>query len=243
MKNQYNRIQKIVQEYFALVRKLMTGQGRVSERVLKKLKLDGKKIQGLIPRMARYGASLFPDGDAKKMAADLKRRVEAAQVRTDLALNNLQNKMLQAAQSALQNAAMAGAAMLGAAAFADAARALRDRRRDFSSDWTRTAKTEMHNAKEDGAGTALFAYPDGDNTRVWKRCQPTACVRCRAAYQNPDGTPRIFTIGELRQNGTNAGRKPAEWLPVIGCMHPFCQCTLELLLSGTLMQKLKEAER
>lgn len=230
MNAEYKRIKKIIDDYFRLVRKLMTGEGTVPEHVLKRLKLQGKRIQGLIPRAAKYGASLFPGGSQKTVERDLKAQIGAAQTRVDLAIDHLKTKTLQDAQSALQNALVAAAgAAAGAGVFALVAGALRRRRQETASDWSRTAKTEMHNAKEAGASSSIMAYPDGDQTLVYKVCQSTACSRCVEAYQNPDGSPRIFTIGELRRNGTNAGRKPGEWLPVLGCMHPHCQCTLQVV--------------
>lgn len=225
MKKEYDRVRKIIDDYFRLIRRVMTGEGSVPSYVLKRLKLQEKKIQGLMPQAMEYGKSLFPDGKGRANAASWKKQLEGAQIRTDLALDNLRTKMLQT----VQNALFAGAgAAAGAAVFAAAAGALRNRRQQFTSDWSRTAQTEMHNAKESGASLALSTYVSGDDTKVYKICQPDACDRCIAAYQNADGSPKIFTLGELRRNGSNEGRKAAEWLPVIGCLHPHCKCTLEL---------------
>lgn len=221
MKDEYRRIRKIVDDYLRLVRRLLTGEGTVPKYVLQRLKLKGKKIEGLLPRMVRHGAARFPDGDAAAAEKNMREQVEAARIRVNLAIDSLRTRTLQTAQSA-----MAGAA--GAALFVLAALALRRRREEFASDWSRTAQTEMHNAADSGSAAALYAYPDGDLTRVYKLCRADACTRCTEAYQNPDGTPKIFTIGELRANGTNVGRKPSEWKPVIGCMHPYCKCTLHL---------------
>lgn len=226
VKDDYEKVRKQVDDYFRLVRKLLTGDGEVPEHVLRRLKLQGNKIRGLIPGMGRLGASKFPDADRRKLERDLREQMDAAKIRTDLAMENLRTKVLAAAQSAI--AASVGIAA-GAAVFNAAADAVRRRRQEFRSDWNRTVKTEMQTAKEQGASSALMAYPDGDRTKVCKVCRADACAQCIAAYQNPDGTPKVFTIGELRANGTNAGRKAAEWLPVIGCMHPHCQCSLHIV--------------
>lgn len=224
MKQEYTKFKKIIDDYFRLVRRLMTGQGTVPEHVLRRLKLEGRKLEGLIPKMAQYGASRFSGGDPKQTAINLKQQIEAAQIRVDLALDTLQTKTLQTVQDTLATSAGIGA---GAALGMLIAQAIRNRRQELRNDWTRTAKTQMHNAADSGASAAVSAYPNGDATLVYKSCQPDACDRCVAAYQNPDGTPKIFTIGELRANGSNAGRNIADWKPVIGCMHPHCKCSLQ----------------
>ena len=55
-----------------------------------------------------------------------------------------------------------------------------------------------------------------------------ACKHCIKAYLTGgiDSEPKIFKLSELRANGTNIGKKPEAWLPVIGGMHPHCRCTL-----------------
>lgn len=225
VKDEYRKIKRIIDDYFQLIKKLMTGEGTVPDYVLHRLRMQGLKVKGLIPRIARYGASLFPDGDAKVRARELKKQIELAQLQAGLALDHVKTKMLETSRDALAGAAAAAA---GVVLFTMIAQRLRERRREFESDWSRTAKTGMHDAKQQGSAAALVSYPNGEDTRVYKLCQPDACERCVKAYQNPDGTPKIFTVGELRRNGSNAGRKADQWLPVIGCMHPHCQCTLHL---------------
>ena len=53
------------------------------------------------------------------------------------------------------------------------------------------------------------------------------CSNCRKAYLNSDGTPRLFRLSELEANGTNIGRKVADWKPTLGQLHPSCRCLLQ----------------
>lgn len=237
IKDDYNRIAKIADDYLALVRRTLTGTGDVPRYVLEKLKIDGGKVKGLLPVLAKHGASLYPNGEAGRRERLLKQQVEEAQIRVNLALDDKRTKLMQTVQSTLQNAAgiaagTAGAAlgaMAGAALFRMVADALRRTKQKQTNELARAVKTEMHEAKEGGKVSALMACPNGSETRVIKICAQNACQRCKAAYENPDGSPKIFTIGELRANGTNAGKSPGEWEAVVGCMHPYCQCRLEIL--------------
>ena len=53
---------------------------------------------------------------------------------------------------------------------------------------------------------------------------PDACKHCQRLFLNSEGYPIIFTAEELEENGTNKGRKSAEWRPTLGAMHPHCKC-------------------
>lgn len=71
----------------------------------------------------------------------------------------------------------------------------------------------------------------GEDKLVYKMPLPGACKYCIAAYliNGVGSRPRIFKISELVANGDNIGRKPVDWLPVLGAMHPSCRCTLHYL--------------
>jgi hypothetical protein len=59
---------------------------------------------------------------------------------------------------------------------------------------------------------------------VAKLPYPDACGACLAAYTTDGVTPRVFTLDELRANGSNAGRKAAERRPTLEAFHPRCTC-------------------
>jgi len=58
------------------------------------------------------------------------------------------------------------------------------------------------------------------------------CPHCRRLYLKPDGTPKVFSMKQLLSNGTNYGRKTADWKPVVGATHPNCRCHNNMLPDG-----------
>lgn len=109
--------------------------------------------------------------------------------------------------------------------------ALRQRSQDWGRDWERVANTELVNAVQAGQAEVIRAR-GGDDARVYKQVAPDACRWCRELHIAGDGRPRIFLLSELEANGTNVGRRKAEWRSVVGAIHPFCQCILVFLPSG-----------
>jgi hypothetical protein len=97
--------------------------------------------------------------------------------------------------------------------------------RDWSRDWQRIANTEKQNAMQRGVADH-YAKRYGGDVRVAKRPMPDACKHCKRLHIGPDGHPRVFKLSELEANGTNVGRKAANWLPVVGTVHPHCQCQM-----------------
>lgn len=92
---------------------------------------------------------------------------------------------------------------------------------DWHRDWERVAATEKHNAMQHGMASHL-RKEYGDDVWVAKRAMGDACRHCVRLHVGPDGHPRIFKLSELEANGTNVGRKAADWLPVVGATHPHC---------------------
>jgi hypothetical protein len=103
--------------------------------------------------------------------------------------------------------------------------------RDWARDWDRIAITEMHQAKERGTAD-LYAKRYGSGVLVAKRVMPDACEHCVRLHVGPDGHPRVFRLSELERNGTNHGRKARDWKPVVGTIHPWCQCTMVRIPAG-----------
>lgn len=91
---------------------------------------------------------------------------------------------------------------------------------DWSRDWDRVAGTELHNAHQQGIADTYRAQ-HGDPL-VFKRVLPGACKSCSRLLQDEDGRPRTWKLSDLQRNGTNVGRKQADWLPVINGIHPHC---------------------
>lgn len=103
--------------------------------------------------------------------------------------------------------------------------------KDWARDWDRIAITEMHNAHQRGQAD-MIAQRHGGGARVAKRVMPDACPHCVRLYVGPDGHPRIFKLSELEKNGTNFKKKVNDWKPVLGAVHPHCQCQLVRIPDG-----------
>lgn len=58
---------------------------------------------------------------------------------------------------------------------------------------------------------------------VYKMVLDGACSHCNRLYKE-GGKPKLFRLSELKQNGTNIGRKTIEWKAVVGATHPYCRC-------------------
>lgn len=101
----------------------------------------------------------------------------------------------------------------------------------YEQDLDRIACTELQDAHNEGAARGVL-HDHGPDALVVKIPNPKACSTCRALYLDGDGNPRTFTMAELIGNGTNVGRKRAEWRPVVGTTHPWCACFLRRLPPG-----------
>ena len=98
---------------------------------------------------------------------------------------------------------------------------------DWSRDFKRIAATEKHKAMQEGIVTGLVKrYGDPDDIRVAKMPNPDACPHCLRLHKHRDGRLRIFQLSELVENGSNVGRKAANWQATVGPVHPWCGCDL-----------------
>lgn len=99
------------------------------------------------------------------------------------------------------------------------------RTQDWSRDLLRIATTEKQRALTEGQAQKI-RKESGPQARVAVRPNADACPHCRALYLGSDGAPKIFALDDLEANGTNVGRKVAEWKPVKPPAHPHCKCNL-----------------
>lgn len=91
--------------------------------------------------------------------------------------------------------------------------------KDWARDWDRISVTEKQNSLLYGQKNALREqYGD---PLVFRRPMPDACADCKKLLA-PSGLPRVFRLSALEGNGTNFGRKRADWQPVVGAIHPHC---------------------
>lgn len=101
---------------------------------------------------------------------------------------------------------------------------------DWQRDLGRIAETEMQNAYETGKALAFKEISGSRVKNLYKQVYPGACKHCIRLFLT-DGVgsePRLFSYEELAANGTNVGRKPEDWLPVLGTVHPWCRCDLRI---------------
>jgi len=101
---------------------------------------------------------------------------------------------------------------------------------EWARDWERIAKTEMQGAYNDGQVIrAIKVY--GDRARVARIPEPSACQYCKNLFLS-GSTPVIFGMEELMENGTNVGRRAAEWRATIWPVHPNCRCDTQVVPPG-----------
>ena len=102
--------------------------------------------------------------------------------------------------------------------------------KDWEVDWQRIASYLMHEAYNTGRAAAIEEEA-GPDAEIYFDVYPGACERCRELYltdpDNIDSEPKVFKLSEVRANGSNIGRKVAQWLPSIEPTHPYCRCTVE----------------
>lgn len=117
-------------------------------------------------------------------------------------------------------------------------RQLREFTQDWKRDWDRVVMSETWDANMFGEAKAILdrqspLSSDGAETLVFKRPNPDACPHCKKLYLEKDGvTPRVFKLSDLLANGTNYGLKTQDWKPVVGIVHPNCQCTFNVMPKG-----------
>jgi len=112
---------------------------------------------------------------------------------------------------------------------------------NWQRDYGRIAETEMNSIFQLGRSLQI-EEKYGENQLVFKDVYPGACRHCIRLYLTGGigSEPRLFKLNELIANGTNIGRKVADWKPVLESVHPFCRCNLNYKPEGTLWDKEKK---
>lgn len=102
---------------------------------------------------------------------------------------------------------------------------------EWSRNWGRTAATELQNAHNEGVAISALRS-DGPEARVARIPESNACADCKRLFLGKEGQPRVFTVAELAENGTNVGKPRSEWLPTLTAVHPRCRCQVFSLPNG-----------
>lgn len=106
---------------------------------------------------------------------------------------------------------------------------------DWGRNWLRIARTELQGAHNEGAAIeALEVF--GPQAKVARVPDVTACPDCRRLFLD-GGTPKVFLVSTLVDNGTNAGRKAKDWKPTLWPVHPNCRCSVQVVPPGMAMSE------
>jgi hypothetical protein len=88
-------------------------------------------------------------------------------------------------------------------------------------------RTELASAESAGA-VAGIKREFGEDSYVYVHVNDGACSKCVKMYlTNGSGSrPKVFLLKDLESNGSNVGRKTADYLPVVPPAHPNCYCSI-----------------
>lgn len=162
-----------------------------------------------------------------KMKQDVSARIEGI-----IRDNNQSYKM-----NALQNLDRTDAAdeMVKEATLSQLKRNLRATSSDANRDWSRVVSTEISNIIGIGSTDRIVTdnrEKDLDDVYVYRIVKNDAalCKYCRKFYLDSDGSPKVYKLSTLLANGSNYGKKAADWTSVIGATHPRERCSQVLEL-------------
>lgn len=259
---QIRQIQSIIRDHMEVLMLLTTGDGQPSSALLKQLKLP-KEIIDLIKTSYQYGKlgvlqnkdlSTMSKGDIEKLLAALKLTpsqrysIEHSKIRAQQAIDSMTQRIVASAVTlAVQSdlsmweavKEVVPTALKNSTPRYQVIQQLREKTGDMMRDWHRIAHTEMWNAKVQGEADAILNNESplsskGADTLVFKRPFNDACPKCKQMYLESDGiTPRVFKLSELMGNGTNYGKKQADWVATLGVLHPNCRCPLSVKPDNT----------
>lgn len=94
----------------------------------------------------------------------------------------------------------------------------------------RMAAYVLHDAFNEGRVSSI----ERKGSKVYFDVFDGACKHCVRLYLTGGigSEPRVFSIDELRANGSNVGLKTIEWKATIGPIHPHCRCTANEVPDG-----------
>lgn len=260
-KAQIAKIKKIITEHMEVLMKIVVGDGKPSPELIRKLGLP-KEITDLITDSYKYGKlgvlrgkdlSKMSQSEVEKLLKKLtltkhqQKAVEYLQIKTQQSIDTLHAKVLANVMNTVvqdQLNMYETVKKVVPDAVADhterykVIQQLREQSGDWARDWHRVAHTEMWDAKVMGEANAIIdnespVSKKGSETLVFKRPGPNACAQCKKHYLESDGiTPKVFRLSDLMANGTNYGKKTADWKPTVGILHPNCLCPLSVMPDG-----------
>lgn len=101
---------------------------------------------------------------------------------------------------------------------------------DWSRDFSKIVEYISHSALNEGRASILARK----ESKAYFIVQPGACKHCNKHYlTGGEGSePKLFTIDELKANGSNIKKKVNEWKATIHSLHPYCRCLLTEYVEG-----------
>lgn len=261
-RSQIRQIQRIINDHMEVLMQITVGDGKPSPRLVKKLGLP-EAIVDLITTSYKYGKlgvlqgkdlSTMSESDVKKLMRNVKltkpqqNSVDYSKIKAQQSIDSLSQRITSSVVTmAIQSDLSMWEAIkevIPAAMENDTPRykviqELREKTGDWERDWHRVAHSEMWDAKLQGEAEAIMndespLSKDKGETLVYKRPAHNCCNKCRQLYLEKDGvTPKVFRLADLMANGTNYGKKQADWLPTLGILHPNCMCTLNVMPKDT----------
>lgn len=106
--------------------------------------------------------------------------------------------------------------------------ALNDQVKSWTHRWRTIVNTELGRASNYGAMDAILynnSEKEPSEILVYKTGPKDSvmCGKCGVFWFSNDGvTPKVYKLSELMANGTNIGRKAADWRPTVDSTHPNC---------------------
>jgi len=106
-------------------------------------------------------------------------------------------------------------------------RELRKKTGDWNRNFQKSVQYISHTALNEGRA-AIILRRNGALTRsyVFFHVLPGACKKCVELYltDGEGSKPRVFTLAQLKKNGTNIGKKAADYKATLGALHVNCRC-------------------
>jgi hypothetical protein len=102
---------------------------------------------------------------------------------------------------------------------------------DYARNWRRVAETELQALNNDVAVLQAIHH-FGKHVMIARIPETTACKSCKSLFCDEAGIPLLFTPSQIVRNGTNIGKKRADWKPTVYPLHPRCRCGVQAVPPG-----------
>lgn len=129
-----------------------------------------------------------------------------------------------------------GSAVLTNDTAQEVASRIRQRTGDITRNFERIAETELQASHNEGMIYEAL-YLDGEDAKVARIPETTACKHCQRLFLQPNGRPYVFKVTDLIANGTNVGKSPKNYKATAYPIHPHCKCDTIPVIQGFVIDK------